>query len=166
MTDEQGPAPVAAPAVPAPPRAPTQPAPPVTDTDTDTVVAPDAAPGPHPPVPSPSPAVPVTYPAVPEASAEPARWGRVDDDGTVWLTADPAGERAVGSWQAGEGAEGLAHFALRFDDLRTEVDLLVRRLQSGRGDARGVGRTAGGLREGLAGAAGEAGDGGFFGWQG
>jgi hypothetical protein len=77
----------------------------------------------------------------------------VDDDGTVWLTADPAGERAVGSWQAGEVAEGLAHFALRFDDLRTEVDLLVTRLQSGRGDARSVGRTAAGLREGLATAA-------------
>ncbi|MBY8849219.1 DUF349 domain-containing protein, partial [Saccharothrix sp. MB29] len=70
-------------------------------------------------------AVPVTAPPqVPVASDHPDRWGRVDEDGTVYVkTAD--GERVVGSWQAGEPAEGLAHFARRFDDIRTEVELLV-----------------------------------------
>jgi hypothetical protein len=72
----------------------------------------------------------------------------VDSDGTVWTVA-PEGDRAVGSWQAGDAAEGLAHYARRFDDLRTEADLLVRRLQSGRGDAAGVLRSATVLRERL-----------------
>ena len=56
------------------------------------------------------------FPAVASATADPGRWGRVDDDGTVYVrTAD--GERAVGSWQAGDAREGLAHFARRFADL-------------------------------------------------
>jgi hypothetical protein len=87
-------------------------------------------------------------PTVVPASEEPARWGRVDTDGTVWTVA-PEGDRAVGSWQAGDAEEGLAHFARRFDDLRTEADLLVRRLQSGRGDAAGLLRSATVLRERL-----------------
>ncbi|MEO6082671.1 MAG: DUF349 domain-containing protein [Umezawaea sp.] len=78
---------------------------------------------------------PVAAPPVPVASDHPDRWGRVDADGTVYVkTAD--GERVVGSWQAGEPEEGLAHFARRFDDLRTEVELLVARLSSGAGDPK------------------------------
>src|SRR5262245_11496074 len=77
------------------------------------------------PVPSPAAvAAPADLPppAVAEASAHPERWGRVDADGTVFVrTAD--GERPVGSWQAGDPAEGLAHYARRFDDIRTEVEL-------------------------------------------
>ncbi|MFY1633162.1 DUF349 domain-containing protein [Solwaraspora sp. WMMB335] len=61
-------------------------------------------------------------------------FGRVDADGTVYVkTAD--GERAIGSWQAGAPEEGLAHFARRFADLVTEVDLAEARLQSGAADA-------------------------------
>ncbi|WP_396027432.1 DUF349 domain-containing protein [Actinomycetospora sp. TBRC 11914] len=104
------------------------------------------------PAPSPTPATPAAdvaeLPTVLPASDEPARWGRVDADGTVWTVA-PEGDRAVGSWQAGDAAEGLAHYARRFDDLRTEADLLVRRLHSGRGDAAGVLRSATVLRERL-----------------
>jgi uncharacterized protein DUF349 len=74
-------------------------------------------------------------PAVAEASADPSRWGRVDADGTVYVrTAD--GERAVGSWQAGAPEEGLAHYARRFDDIRTEVELLEARLAAGSGDPK------------------------------
>ncbi|GAA4791582.1 DUF349 domain-containing protein [Actinomycetospora chlora] len=106
----------------------------------------------HAPAPGPAGGAAPTFPAVTSAAADPGRWGRVDDDGTVWLrTGD--GERAVGSWQAGDAQEGLAHFALRFDDLRTEVDLLVRRLTGGRGDARSTLRSATTLRERLAEAA-------------
>ena len=76
-----------------------------------------------------------TPPAVPVASDHPDRWGRVDADGTVYVKTED-GERAVGSWQAGEPVEGLAHFARRFDDLRTEVELLVTRLASGAGDPK------------------------------
>ncbi|WP_169510971.1 DUF349 domain-containing protein [Actinomycetospora chiangmaiensis] len=96
-----------------------------------------------------SPAAEVAeLPTVPAATDEPSRWGRVDTDGTVYTVA-PEGERAVGSWQAGDAVEGLAHYARRFDDLRTEADLLVRRLHSGRGDAANVLRSATVLRERL-----------------
>ncbi|WP_434743317.1 DUF349 domain-containing protein [Micromonospora sp. SH-82] len=61
-------------------------------------------------------------------------FGRVDEDGTVYVkTSD--GERVVGSWQAGAPEEGLAHFARRFADLVTEVDLTEARLNSGAADA-------------------------------
>jgi hypothetical protein len=122
--------------------------------------APPVAPVASPPEPSPAEppadgATPPSTPSIPSvasAATEPGRWGRVDEDGTVWVrTAE--GERSVGSWQAGDPQEGLAHYAVRFDDLRTEVDLLVRRLATGRGDARATLRTATALRERLADAA-------------
>ena len=76
-------------------------------------------------------AAPVEVPAA-EVS-DPSQWGRVDDDGTVYVrTAD--GERAVGSWQAGEPAAGLAHYGRRYDDLATEVALLEARLKAHTGN--------------------------------
>ncbi len=60
-------------------------------------------------------------------------FGRIDAEGTVYVkTAE--GERVVGSWQAGPPEEGLAHFARRFADLVTEVDLIETRLTSGVAD--------------------------------
>ncbi|NIJ11239.1 hypothetical protein FHU38_001583 [Saccharomonospora amisosensis] len=91
-------------------------------------------------------------PGVPVAEANPSRWGRIDDDGTVYVrTAD--GERAVGVWQAGPAEEGLLHFARRFDDLRTEVELLQTRLTSGTGDPKQAMSSATQLRERLSDAA-------------
>lgn len=64
-------------------------------------------------------------------------FGRIDADGTVYVrTAD--GERAVGSWQAGTPEEGLAHYARRYADLVTEVELIETRLASGTTDAAHV----------------------------
>ncbi|HLV59731.1 MAG TPA: DUF349 domain-containing protein, partial [Natronosporangium sp.] len=60
-------------------------------------------------------------------------YGRIDDDGVVYVKT-AAGERAVGSWHAGSPEEGLAHFARRFQDLVTEVDLLETRLLGGVAD--------------------------------
>jgi len=60
-------------------------------------------------------------------------FGRVDDDGTVYVKT-AAGERVVGSWQAGTPEEGLAHFARRFADIVTEVDLIEARLGTGAAD--------------------------------
>ncbi|MCT9934311.1 DUF349 domain-containing protein [Planotetraspora sp. A-T 1434] len=55
-------------------------------------------------------------------------WGRVDDDGTVYVrTAE--GERAVGSWQAGEPEEALAYFRRKFDELAGQVQLLEQRVR-------------------------------------
>jgi uncharacterized protein YjbJ (UPF0337 family) len=57
------------------------------------------------------------------------RWGRVDDDGTVYVrTAD--GERPVGSWQAGAPEEALAYFHRKYDDLVTQIDLLEQRIRT------------------------------------
>lgn len=84
---------------------------------------------------TPGPVAQAAPPPVPVASDHPERWGRVDADGTVYVTTAD-GERAVGSWQAGEPTEGLAHYARRFDDLRTEVELLETRLGSGAGDPK------------------------------
>jgi hypothetical protein len=61
-------------------------------------------------------------------------FGRIDADGTVYVKT-AAGERVVGSWQAGTPEEGLAHFARRFADLVTEVNLVEARLGSGAADA-------------------------------
>lgn len=60
-------------------------------------------------------------------------YGRIDDDGTVYVKT-AGGERVVGSWQAGTPEEGLAHFARRYADLVTEVDLIEARLSSGVAD--------------------------------
>lgn len=56
-------------------------------------------------------------------------WGRVDDDGTVYVkTAD--GERAVGSWQAGAPEEALAYYKRKYDSLATEIGLLEQRVRT------------------------------------
>ncbi|MBM7805382.1 hypothetical protein JOD57_001219 [Geodermatophilus bullaregiensis] len=84
---------------------------------------------------APEAATPAAAPTAPvvHVVSDPARWGRVDEDGTVYVrTAD--GERAVGSWQAGDPSAGLAHFARRYDDLATEVSLLEARLRAHTGN--------------------------------
>jgi hypothetical protein len=56
-------------------------------------------------------------------------WGRVDDDGTVYVkTAE--GERVVGSWQAGSPTEALAFFQRKYLSLETEVSLLEQRIST------------------------------------
>ncbi len=54
-------------------------------------------------------------------------WGRVADDGTVYVRT-AAGERVVGSWQAGSPDEALAFFQRKFAALETEVSLLEQRI--------------------------------------
>jgi Domain of Unknown Function (DUF349) len=107
-------------------------------------------PGPRPGAPRPAATATTPVPAVP--SSDPHRFGRVDDDGTVWLITS-AGERTIGSWQAGDGARdkeaAFAHFGRRYDDLSTEVALMERRLESGTGDARKIRAAAATLAESL-----------------
>ncbi|SDH10894.1 DUF349 domain-containing protein [Klenkia brasiliensis] len=85
-----------------------------------------------------TPAAPAATPAAPAAPAAPAsdptQWGRVDEEGTVYVRTADGGERKVGSWQAGEPAEGLAHYGRRYDDLATEVGLLEARLRAHTGN--------------------------------
>jgi hypothetical protein len=98
------------------------------------------------PIPVPPPAA-IAH-AVTPASTQPARWGRIDADGTVYVRT-PDGERSVGCWQAGEPEEGLAHYARRFDDVLTEVELLATRLSAGGGDPRQALTSARALRDSL-----------------
>jgi hypothetical protein len=57
-------------------------------------------------------------------------WGRVADDGTVFVrTAD--GERSVGQYAEGTPEEALKFFTDRYDALAFEVDLLEQRIKSG-----------------------------------
>jgi hypothetical protein len=80
--------------------------------------------------------------------SEPQAFGRVDADGTVYVKT-AAGERVVGSWQAGTPEEGLAHYARRYLDLVTEVDLIEARLGSGAADANHSLSTIRRIRNGL-----------------
>src|SRR2546422_8813907 len=80
---------------------------------------------------------------------DPTAFGRIDADGTVYVKT-AAGERVVGSWQAGTPEEGLAHFARRFADLITEVDLIETRLNSGAADPAHTLASIRRLRGGLA----------------
>ncbi|MEZ0357457.1 DNA repair ATPase [Mycobacterium sp. ENV421] len=109
--------------------------------------APKPAPRPGPPRPVPKPHAP-TAPVVLPPSSDPHRFGRVDDDGTVWLITSE-GERNIGSWQAGDTEAAFAHFGRRFEDLATEVTLMETRLASGTGDARKIKAAAASLAETL-----------------
>jgi hypothetical protein len=107
---------------------------------------PTPRPGPRPgpkPIPRPHP-----HPGAAPLANDPHRFGRIDADGTVWLIS-AAGERVIGSWQAGDAEAAFAHFGRRFDDLSTEVTLMEERLASGTGDARKIKATAAGLAETL-----------------
>jgi hypothetical protein len=105
------------------------------------------------PIPKPGPAHPAGQPGHSvSAGSDPHQFGRVDPDGTVWLSSS-AGERVIGSWQAGDPEAAYAHFGRRYEDLCTEVQLLERRLASGTGDARKIRSSVNALEEGLATAA-------------
>jgi len=56
-------------------------------------------------------------------------WGRVADDGTVFVRT-AAGERVVGSWQAGSPDEALAFYRRKYTSLETEVTLLEQRISA------------------------------------
>ena len=108
---------------------------------------PRPAPRPGPPRPVPRPHPPAA-PVVAPPSSDPHRFGRVDDDGTVWLITS-SGERSIGSWQAGGTEAAFAHFGRRFEDLATEITLMETRLASGTGDARKIKAAAAALAETL-----------------
>ncbi|AZA11608.1 DUF349 domain-containing protein [Corynebacterium gerontici] len=80
--------------------------------------------------------------------ADPSKWGRVDEDGNVYVRRGGT-EHHIASWQAGTAAEGLAHYAQRYEDLATEIVLLETRLQTHPDDAAHTKELAQELREGL-----------------
>ncbi len=104
------------------------------------------------PVPRPGPARPVPRPHPPvlpvRSPNDPSKFGRVAEDGTVYLVTS-AGERVIGSWQAGDTEAAFDHFGRRFDDLATEITLMEARLTSGTGDPRKIRASAAALAESL-----------------
>ena len=113
-----------------------------------TTPKPAPRPGPPRPGPRPGPTPSAVHGAPVPPHCDPHQYGRVDPDGTVWLISG-AGERAIGSWQAGDTEAAFAHFGRRFDDLSTEVALMESRLTSGTGDARKIKAAATSLAESL-----------------
>jgi hypothetical protein len=59
-----------------------------------------------------------------------SEWGRVADDGTVYVRT-PDGERAIGQYPEGSAEEALAFFAKRYDELAGSVHLLEQRINAG-----------------------------------
>jgi Domain of Unknown Function (DUF349) len=113
-----------------------------------TTPRPAPRPGPPRPGPRPGPSPSAVHVAPVPHAVDPHRYGRVDPDGTVWLISS-AGERVIGSWQAGDTEAAFAHFGRRFDDLATEITLMESRLASGTGDARKIKSAAASLAESL-----------------
>ena len=79
-----------------------------------------------------------TTPPVPPAPLSPASaligdpfaYGRVGDDGTVYVITD-SGERAVGSYPGKSAEEALAYFVRKFEMFASEIALLGARVKSG-----------------------------------
>ena len=61
---------------------------------------------------------------------DPAKFGRVDEDGTVYVIT-PTGDRAVGSYPGKSAEEALAYFVKKFEMVASEVALLAARIRSG-----------------------------------
>jgi hypothetical protein len=57
-------------------------------------------------------------------------WGRVADDGTVYVRTGDGSEREVGQYPEGSPEEALAFYTRRYDALALEVGLLEKRVQS------------------------------------
>ncbi len=89
--------------------------------------APVATPRPLPRPPHAVPHPPTASPHDVQESAEAAAWGRVDEDGTVWVR-EAAGERSVGQYPGADTSEALAFYVRRFLELHAQVNLLEARL--------------------------------------
>jgi len=70
---------------------------------------------------------PVQPPLDPAAVAQATKFGRVDDDGTVYVT-EAGGERAVGQVPGSVGEDALTLYVRRFLDLDAKVTLFSQRL--------------------------------------
>lgn len=117
-------------------RKPETAAPPAPAPPKPSAIKPKPRPRPVPPAagaPSPAagPATPVPVPAPNDAAAakEAATFGRVDDDGTVYVR-EESGERAVGQFAAGTAEDPLALYVRRYLDLNAKIDLFDARLAS------------------------------------
>lgn len=77
-------------------------------------------------------------------------WGRVDDEGTVYVR-EAEGERAVGQYPDATPEEALAYFERKYTELAGQVGLLEQRVRGG-APARDVAKAIAKLKEAVAGA--------------
>lgn len=82
------------------------------------------------PSPGPLPAEPSPGAPAAESPSDASTWGRVDEDGTVWVRTG-GGERAVGSYPGATPEEALAYFTRKYDEISAQVRLLEQRMRSG-----------------------------------
>lgn len=82
------------------------------------------------------------------ATNDQAPWGRVDDDGTVYVR-QADGERAVGQYPDATPEEALAYYERKFTELAGQVTLLEQRVKRG-ASASDVSKAVGHLKEALA----------------
>lgn len=85
-----------------------------------------AAMKPHPPT-APTAAAPQAPVAAPAAASNSASFGRVAEDGTVFVRT-PDGEREVGSYPDAGHDEALAYFARKYDEIAAAANLLLQRV--------------------------------------
>ncbi|GAA1492492.1 DUF349 domain-containing protein [Curtobacterium herbarum] len=78
------------------------------------------------------------------ASDEATTWGRVDDDGTVYVRYEDS-ERVVGEYPDASAEEALAYFARKYADLEGQVKIAEQRVKGG-ASANDVARTVEHLR--------------------
>ncbi len=64
--------------------------------------------------------------------APPASFGRVADDGSVYLRLPDGSERKVGEWPDVDASKALEFFVIRYQDMITEIDLATKRLADDR----------------------------------
>jgi hypothetical protein len=76
---------------------------------------------------APHPVPPVAAPAPETDHTASAAFGRVDENGTVYVRT-PEGEREVGSYPGATDAEALTYFARKYDELLASAVLLEQRL--------------------------------------
>ena len=81
-----------------------------------------------------NPTTPTQSPAVISAASaligDPARFGRVGEDGTVYVIT-PEGDKPVGSYPGKSNEEALAYFVRKFEAIASEVAPLSARIKSG-----------------------------------
>jgi len=100
---------------------------------------------PTPAIPTPGSLKPPVRPAISQAS----QWGRVSEDGTVFLNA-PEGEIEVGQYAAGTPHEGLTFYARKYDDLVVEIDVIQTRVTEGKTSADSAAQVVKKVRDTLA----------------
>ncbi|MDN4615486.1 DUF349 domain-containing protein [Leifsonia sp. F6_8S_P_1B] len=84
------------------------------------------------------------------ATSDQHPWGRVDEDGTVYVR-EGDGERAVGQYPDGTQEEALAYFERKYTDLAGQVSLLEQRARRG-APANDIAKSVANLRSAVEGA--------------